>query len=207
MKWTPETVTAQRRPEAMARAYMEWRQLNAVLDLLPRHGSAADIGAGFGRLCLVLRDRFDRVTGFEREPGLVKDARRILPDVEFVQVQRLTRLPVKDGAYDFAMTFTVLQHMERKEAKGVIAEIKRIVRPDGHVLIVEDTDPTYAKRNPKDAAHFTYGRSVRWHREQMAPFRLMHVSRRPNEAGFTYQDRPRPYAGHYMLFAGSEVAA
>lgn len=206
MKWTPENVTAQRRPEAMARSYMEFRQLNEVLDLVPVDGTAADIGAGFGRMCLVLRDRFEVVTGYERDPDLVDAARRILPDVEFAQVASLTEIPAASQSFDFAMTFTVLQHIDRGEAKRVIAEAKRITRPDGYVLIVEDTDPTYEKHG-KVSSHFTYGRSVRWHREQMSPFTLTHVSRRPNEAGFKYQGKPKPYAGHYMLFAGPEVRA
>lgn len=205
MKWTPENVTAKRRPEAMARSYLEFRQLHQVLDLVPVKESAAELGAGFGRLCLVLQDRFDAVTAFERDGDLVKGGRRILPGVRWTKVDALDALPAAAHEFDFAMTFTVLQHIEEREVRRIVGELKRVVRPGGYALIVEETDPTY-ERHGRVSTHYTFGRSVRWYRGLMQPFRLIHVSRRPNEAGHMYLGKPKPVAGHYMLFAGPEAS-
>lgn len=198
-KWTPVNVSATKLPKMVVRNYYEQRDTRAIIESLPtRPVNAAEIGAGFGRLTLMLPDLCEHVTAFEREPSLADIARTMMPKVKVVKVATLTALPAPDLAFDFTMTFTVLQHIADKEARQVIEELRRI--SSRYCLIVEDTDPNYHYRDKGDLTHFTNGRSVSEYSQQMADFKLLLVKRRPMEPGYGYANKPRPYVGHYMLF-------
>ncbi len=54
----------------------------------------------------------------------------------------LEALPAPDASAELVMTFTVLQHMPDAQAEAVIREMARVLAPGGHVLVVEETDPT-----------------------------------------------------------------
>ncbi|HEY8550430.1 MAG TPA: class I SAM-dependent methyltransferase, partial [Vicinamibacterales bacterium] len=163
--------------------------------------SACDVGCGFGRLTPVLTEFAARVVGFEREPSLVATARALQPDTEFRQVERLTALPAGDGEFDVALVFTVLQHVPEPDVRDVIAEVLRILRPDGTLLICEETDPSL---EAGDRAHadlgYTCGRPVETYQRWLAPWRLVATRKRIIEP-----DYPRPDVGTYMLFAGPEA--
>jgi hypothetical protein len=79
-----------------------------------------------------------------------------------------------------------------------IAEIRRIMRPDAHLLLCEETDPAL---EAGDRAHadrgYTCGRPVETYAAWLAPWTLMTTRRRTIEP-----DYPRPDVGTYMLFRG-----
>lgn len=91
--------------------YLDRRAIRGMLTKIGPMQRAAEIGAGYGRLTMVLGESADEVMAFEREPLLVELGRELLPDVGFVQVDSLTRLPMENEAVDLALTFTVLQHI------------------------------------------------------------------------------------------------
>ena len=47
---------------------------------LPGTGTAVEIGAGLGRVCRALADRFDRVVGLDVSPEMVERARGLVDD-------------------------------------------------------------------------------------------------------------------------------
>jgi len=144
---------------------------------------------------MVLAEYAAGVVGFEREPALVAEARRILPDLEFHTVESLAHLPAAAGTFDFAMTFTVLQHMNDPESRAAIAELKRIVG-DGFILLVEETDPSLgAEFEPDAQGGITKGRAREVYEAWMEPFRLILEFPREIEPGY-----PRGDVGTYMLF-------
>lgn len=194
--WTPTNVTTRNLPAMSIRTYIEQQALGKMLAPLSLQ-SAAELGAGFGRMAVVLADHAEHVELFEREPELAKAASRLLPNVTVHNVNSLTAIPA-DGPFDLVMTFTVLQHMSHADAEKVIAEAKRL--SSRYVLIVEDTDPHHAYIDAKNVAHFTLGRSVKEYRSLLEPFELVQLERREAEATFKYNGVRRPYVGHYMLF-------
>jgi ubiquinone/menaquinone biosynthesis C-methylase UbiE len=145
---------------------------------------------------MVLTEVASRVVGFEREEAFVQEARRLLPAVDFVNVASLGQLPKPDGFFDFAMIFTVLQHMPEAEAREVLNEVKRLAR-GGCVLLTEETDASL-----KDGAEGqngdgrTVGRSEETYGDWMKPFEP--ILRFPRQIE---PDYPRPNVGTYMLFA------
>lgn len=200
-EWTPLNVTTRHIPAMSIRTYIEQKALRQILQPLGQLQHAAEVGCGFGRMTIVLSDHAAKVSGFEREKNLVTHVQRLQPDVAIQQVEALTKLPAADGAFDFAMTFTVLQHMSHADVRKVIAELQRI--SSRYVLIVEDTDPTHVYIDRKEMTHFTLGRSVEEYSAQMQPFRLVLAEPRQVEPTFRYKKQPRPFVGHYMLFERS----
>ena len=200
MKWTPREVVDVDGPHAMLRAYLEQRDVRefcAGVILTSRIPAACDVGCGFGRLTPVLTEFAERVVGFEREDGLVAIGESLQPSIEFRRVETLTHLPADDGSFAFGLVFTVLQHVPEPEAQAVIQEVQRIVAPNGHLLLCEETDPSL-EAGDRANAHlgYTCGRPVTTYEKWFAPWRLVATKPRTIEP-----DYPRADVGTYMLFA------
>jgi SAM-dependent methyltransferase len=168
-----------------------------------RVASACDVGCGFGRLTPVLTEFADRVVGFERELGLLHIAQSLQPSIEFRPIERLRSLPADRVSFNLGLVFTVLQHVPEPEVRAVIDELRRIVRPDGYLLLCEETDPTL-EAGDRENAHlgYTCGRPVTTYETWLAPWTLVATKRRVIEP-----DYPRPDVGTYMLFAGPHLRA
>ena len=200
MEWTAREVVDVEGPRAMLRAYLEQRDVREFCSsviITARIPAACDVGCGFGRLSPVLTEFAERVVGFEREQGLVTIARSLQPSIEFQQIDALSQLPAEDGAFAFALVFTVLQHVPEPEVQVVIRELRRIVAPNGHVLLCEETDPSL-EAGDRANAHlgYTCGRLVTTYESWLAPWRLVATKPRTIEP-----DYPRADVGTYMLFA------
>lgn len=199
--WTPADVVDVEGPQALLRAYLEQRAVRELLTSVGQpdgyaNAAACDVGCGFGRLTPVLTEFAAQVVGFEREPTLVSTARRLLPDIEFRQIDTLMGLPAEDAAFDIGLVFTVLQHVPEPEVRSVIAEILRILEPGGVLLLCEETDPALeAGDRSRAELGYTCGRPVETYEAWLAPMRLVATRRRVIEPGY-----PREDVGTYMVF-------
>ena len=100
---------------------------------------ALDVGTGAGALAFALAPLVREVVGLDPVPELLELARaRRLPNTEFVEGDG-TALPFADGAFDLAGTHRTLHHVEQPER--VVAELARVTRPGGHVLVVDQLAP------------------------------------------------------------------
>jgi SAM-dependent methyltransferase len=142
---------------------------------------AVEVGCGYGRLIMALSEFADEVIGIEREPHLVATARSLLPDVDFRQQDSILSLPtLADASIDFAMTFTVLQHMVDDDVRTVLGEIKRVVRPGGFVLLCEKVEPGNETERTDDRTLFlSKHRPVDVFASWMRPFALHSTRPRP----------------------------
>jgi SAM-dependent methyltransferase len=184
-------------PGANLRNYLEQRDVRRCLDAarkLRPIRRAFDVGCGYGRLTMVLMEVAADVVGFEREASFVGEARRLLPGALFHQVETLERLPAPTGSCDFAMTFTVLQHMRDSDARAVLEELKRVAQ-GGIVLLTEETDPSLSDGVAEGGTGVTVGRSEETYAGWMAPFSQVLQFRRQIEPGY-----PRANVGSYMMF-------
>ena len=160
--WTPTDVVDVTGPSALLRNYLEQRDVRGYLQQAAARTvtrRAFDVGCGFGRLTPVLTEGADDVTGFEREATLVDTARRLLPKLRFEHVATLEQLPAADASAQFVLTFTVLQHMSDAHAEAVLAEIRRVLAPGGHLLLVEETDATLEAGDPARAESRLHARA------------------------------------------------
>jgi ubiquinone/menaquinone biosynthesis C-methylase UbiE len=100
---------------------------------------ALDVGTGAGALALALAPLVREVVGLDPVPELLELARaRSLPNTEFVEGDG-TELSFADGAFDLAATHRTLHHVTQPER--VVAELARVTRVDGRVLVVDQLAP------------------------------------------------------------------
>jgi len=159
---------------------------------------AYDVGSGFGRIACVLAEFATKVVAFERDAQLLAKGRTLNPDITFVPVTSLSKLPVASASAQFALTFTVLQHLTDSTCLAVLGELKRAV-DIGHILLVEDTDDTQGDCDlPHDETGFCRHRDVGLYQKWMTPWKL--VQTWPRRIEPTY---PQPNVGTAMLFASA----
>jgi SAM-dependent methyltransferase len=100
---------------------------------------ALDVGTGAGALAFALAPLVREVVGLDPVPELLELARaRARPNTEFVEGDG-TALPFPDTSFDLAGTHRTLHHVSRPER--VVAELARVTRPSGHVLVVDQLAP------------------------------------------------------------------
>jgi ubiquinone/menaquinone biosynthesis C-methylase UbiE len=100
---------------------------------------ALDVGTGAGALALALAPLVREVVGLDPVPELLALARaRAVSNTDFVEGDG-TALAFPDGAFDLAGTHRTLHHVARPDL--VLAEMVRVTRPGGHVLVVDQLAP------------------------------------------------------------------
>lgn len=102
---------------------------------------ALDVGTGAGALALALAPLVREVVGLDPVPELLALARERaagLPNVRFVEGDG-TALPFPDFSFDLAGTLRTLHHVRRPEV--VIAELVRVTRRGGRVLVIDQIAP------------------------------------------------------------------
>jgi 2-polyprenyl-3-methyl-5-hydroxy-6-metoxy-1,4-benzoquinol methylase len=176
MVWTVSAVSDAMGPADNVRNYLERQTIRSILSDIVKDEpilSACEVGCGYGRLIMVLNEYADTVVGFEREPHLVEVAKRLLPNIEFCQCDSLDKINQIKGPFDFAMTWTMLQHLADDNCRSVISSIKHMV-PNGYVLISEKTEQVSVTRNIADGNQFiSRARSVETYEEWMKPYILV----------------------------------
>lgn len=201
--WTQQHVVDVRDSAFAARTYIEHRDLRRVITKALGHvpaDRAAEFGAGFGRITPVLTEYALSVTGFEREAAFVADGKSLFPGISFEHVASLAHVPAPDAVFDLILTFTVLQHLTDDVLCLVAAEIRRVLRPSGVLVLCEETDVSLRTGDVFDPKGIcTIGRSVGMYAKLFEPLALSGTHPRRIEP--TY---PRSEVGTYMTFLGHD---
>ena len=108
------------------------RVLAIAASIQPRH-QVVEVGCGKGRfLTAILAHQPDvRCTGVDPSEGL---SRHLPPDVEAV-AGTVESIPFPDSSFDVAFSVEAIQHSANPER--AVEEMIRIVRPGGHVIIID----------------------------------------------------------------------
>jgi SAM-dependent methyltransferase len=102
---------------------------------------ALDAGTGTGALAFALAPHVGEVLGIDRVPELLDEARnRGAPfsNITFAEGDA-TALDLGSGSFDLAGCARTLHHVHRPEL--VVAELARVVRPGGRVLVIDQIAP------------------------------------------------------------------
>ena len=126
-----------------------------VRDLLPSGGAVLDVGCGTGALAgWIQRAGYD-VVGVDASAGMLRQALD-QHGVGAVYAGFSSALPLEDNAFDLALSVATMHHLETPErVAATIAEMGRVVRPGGYVLIWDHNPlnpywPILMKRVPQD---------------------------------------------------------
>ena len=93
-----------------------------------------DIGCGPGHVARYLHDRGLEVTGIDLSPGMIEQARRLNPGIEF-NVGDMLSLDVEDGAWAGIVAFYSIIHIPRSDVVRALRELHRTLRPGGLLLM------------------------------------------------------------------------
>lgn len=113
----------------------------AVLSLVPEHnaGRLLDIGTGTGRVLELLAPRISQGVGVDASKAMLALARSRLarPGLSHcsVRLADMYRLPFPDATFDLAVMQMVLHYAE--DPPGVLAELARVLRPDGRLILID----------------------------------------------------------------------
>jgi ubiquinone/menaquinone biosynthesis C-methylase UbiE len=100
---------------------------------------ALDVGAGTGALAFALAPLVREVVAVELVPELIELGRtNAPPNVTFVEGD-MTKLDFERATFDLGGTLRTLHHVARPEL--VIAELTRVIRPGGTILVVDQIAP------------------------------------------------------------------
>lgn len=118
-----------------------------------------DLGCNSGQISTKVANKVKQVIGMEINDVLVKRAQNVarqkkLTNVEFLQGNANKKLPFKNNYFDKVICSDVLEHLYKRDF--ALSEIKRVLKPDGILLLVTDNPDTSWKKLQKSQGLFYY---------------------------------------------------
>jgi SAM-dependent methyltransferase len=114
-----------------------------LLELASNHVNAPgglaflDVGCGPGETDSFLEGQVGSLTGVDVSSGMIEHARRRNPWAEYRDFRAGQPIPYHDRSYDVCFAICVLHHVPPEERHGLVAEMKRLCRPGGLLLVLE----------------------------------------------------------------------
>jgi len=157
-------------------------------------GPVCDLGCGPAQIARYLRDRGLDAFGVDLSAGMLAQARRLNPDLQFVQTSMLA-LGLRSGQLGGVAAFYSIIHIPRSQVVEVLAEVRRVLRPSGQFLLTfhlgnEDShhEELFGRPVSLDIALFTADEMCRY--LQAADLAIEQVLERgPYSADVEYQSR------------------
>ncbi|HEY9228319.1 MAG TPA: methyltransferase domain-containing protein [Gemmatimonadaceae bacterium] len=125
----------------------ELRERLAQLASLAEGESVLDVGCGTGSLAIAAKRRVGTrgtVSAVDASSEMIALARRKAAkarlDVGF-HIARAEALPFPDSSFDVVLSTLMMHHLPRAVRECFVAEIRRVLRPGGRVLVVDFEKP------------------------------------------------------------------
>jgi ArsR family transcriptional regulator len=117
--------------------YGEASAISALLALLPSSWIIADLGCGTGWASAMLAPNVKQVIGVDSSAAMLKAAKKRTSELANVELRRgeLESLPIEDASCDASLLLLVLTYAI--DAKKVIAEMSRILKPGGRAVVMD----------------------------------------------------------------------
>jgi SAM-dependent methyltransferase len=108
--------------------------LDRFADRVCGRGRVCDVGCGPAQIARYLRDRGVDAMGLDLSAGMLAEARRLNPDLLFVQSSMLA-LGLGSETLGGIAAFYCIIHIPRAQVVAALAEMRRVLRPGGCLLI------------------------------------------------------------------------
>jgi SAM-dependent methyltransferase len=99
--------------------------------------SFIDVGCGPGETDRFLARRVGGLAGVDVSPKMVRAARLRNPDVDYRDFHPGGEIPFADASFDVCFAICVLHHVVSADRPALVAEMKRVCRPGGAVVVFE----------------------------------------------------------------------
>lgn len=155
-KFVSDEVLDERYFKALDRFDIRFARTMWVYDNVRAGSSVLDLGCGAGMLALLKRKGVT-LTGVDISDACVVSARRNGYDASCRA--ELSQLPFPDASFDYVVSLDVIGHIDFEEKDAVLAEVKRVLRPDGVTMHgIECTDHSarknYDEMEPEELRRF-----------------------------------------------------
>ena len=111
------------------------RRMLRQLDL--RQKAVLELGCGVGRWLDLIQSFGGHYTGIDVSDEMIRLARARRPNGKFIQIDDAD-FPFSDNSFDLVFSVTVLHHNAFDEQEHMLREVVRILKPNGHALLMED---------------------------------------------------------------------
>jgi ubiquinone/menaquinone biosynthesis C-methylase UbiE len=108
--------------------------LDRFAERMRRKGRVCDLGCGPGHVARYLYERGVDVFGIDLSPGMVEEARKANPDIEF-RVGDMRALDLPDGSLAGIAAFYSIIHVPREEVTDALRELRRVLQPGGVLFL------------------------------------------------------------------------
>lgn len=108
--------------------------LNRFAEDVRGRGLVGDLGCGPGHVAGYLHERGVQMIGIDLSPEMVRVARRLNPAIEF-RTGDMTALDLDTGRLAGIMAFYSIVHFDPAELRQVFAEMRRVLKADGLLLV------------------------------------------------------------------------
>ena len=113
---------------------LDQRVLDRFAERLRGRGPVIEVGCGPGQVARYLHERGVQVTGLDLSPDLIERARRLSPEIPFLQGD-MAAIQVADGALAGIVGFYSILHFPPPQVPAVLRELARALRKDGLLLL------------------------------------------------------------------------
>ena len=130
---TYDTIASKYCAKTRLEKYLRWEReyIRKMLDLIdaaePR---VLDVGCGDGRHCRIIGQEKGRAVGIDLSEGMLTEARKLCPDIEFRRVNMLS-LGFDNDSFDGIWSSGSIYHVAKSAVSSVLSEFERILRPGG----------------------------------------------------------------------------
>jgi ubiquinone/menaquinone biosynthesis C-methylase UbiE len=118
----------------LERLPLDRAMLRYACDHLPRPAAALDLGCGPASVAGRLLAAGATTVGVDLSAGMLQAARRRHPALAVARSD-MRGLPLRDSCMDVVVAYYSIQHVPRSQLTAVLAEIGRVLRPDGLLLV------------------------------------------------------------------------
>ena len=108
--------------------------LDRFAALVRGRGRTCDLGCGPAQIARYLKDRGVGAFGLDLSAGMLREARRLNPDMGFVQSSMLEFGLASESIYGMAAFYSII-HIPRRQVVSVLAEMQRVLQPGGLLLL------------------------------------------------------------------------
>ena len=108
--------------------------LDRFAERLRDNGRVCDLGCGPAQIARYLRDRGVSAFGLDFSAGMLAEARRLNPDLPFVQSSMLA-LGLGSEVLSGVAAFYSIIHIPRAKVVAALEEIRRVLQPGGLLLL------------------------------------------------------------------------